>query len=490
MLQPCEYACCRVSCAGSSPPNIPALAAALSSKASSRIALLELLCSAAATPANPTHNNSTTSHQQSQRCAAAAAAATADIRRFCVVSELHKAALCIVAAVLRCGDSCWAWHDILTALDAAVGSAGPGILSQPDLLLQIVLLYCQTEQQLAGDLADQAVQLDTVLLVDVPQQQQELGAGGSSSRAVALATAAAQLPAASNILHAVEKLGRSLPAGLHPEHTAAQWIVAHAAQLPGAARLLLQRWLAALLPACAHSSSADSAAAAAASSSSGAPGTAQAQQGMCEVGAAGVQQQQQQQQEGCAALVDVLLKFPVALQLAVQLSRSFLEDKQQQQQLAGWLCILTAALHKFGNSTGGSSSSSSSGPDQWEYLSYVSLQGAGVSGNIGSSSSVRLQQLLLGPSGVLELCKRSLLAAAGSACHSWGSSFVVMACSSCLLAAVTAAAAAAVGLGEEAARGDACAVRQQLEQQLLQYGIQQVRVRCTSHKWNCIFFTS
>jgi hypothetical protein len=470
--------------AGSSAPNIPALPAALSSKASSRIALLELLCTAAAPPTNAQTN--TASHQQSQRCAAAAAAAaTADIRRFCGVSELHKAALCVVAAVLRCGDSCWAWQDVLTALDAAVGSAGPGILSQPDLLLQIVLLYCQIEQQLAGDLAQQAVQLDAVLLVDIPQQQQQgLGAAGGSSsngRAVALAAAAAQLPMPSNILHAVEKLGRSLPNGLHPGHTAAQWIVAHSGQLQGATRVLLQRWLAALLPACANSSTESAAAAAAGSGSSGAVGTGQMQQGTPAVDAPGVQQQQQQQEEGCAALVGLLLKFPGALQVAVQLARSCLEAKQQQQQLqlASWLCILTATLHSVGSSTSGSSSSSSGcDPNEWEYLSYVSLQGAGSNANAGSisSSSVGLQQLLLGPAGVLELCKRSLLAAAGSAGSSWGSSLVVLACNSCLLAAVNAAAAAAAAGDEGSGSVDGSyAVRQQLEQQLLQYGIQQVR---------------
>jgi hypothetical protein len=360
-------------------------------------------------------------------------------------------------------------------------------LSQPDLLLQIVLLYCQTEQQLAGDLAQQAVQLDAVLLVDIPQQQQGLGAAGGSSssngRAVALAAAAAQLPVPNSILHAVEKLGRSLPNGLHPEHTAAQWIVAHSGQLQGATRVLLQRWLAALLPACANSST-DSAAAAAGSGSSGALGTGQMQQGMSAVDAPVVQQQQQ---EGCAALVGLLLKFPGALQVAVQLARSCLEAKQQQQQqqqqqlqLAGWLCILTATLHSLGSSTSGNSSSSGGcDPSEWEYLSYVSLQGTGSDANAGSisSSSVRLQQLLLGPAGVLELCKRSLLAAAGSAGSSWGSSLVVLACNSCLLAAVNAAAAAAAAAANDGAGiGDGSyAVRQQLEQQLLQYGIQQVR---------------
>jgi hypothetical protein len=472
--------CCR---AGKSTPNIPALAAALSSKASSRIALLELLCSTAAPPANAATN--TASHQQSQRCAAAAAAAaaTADIRRFCGVSELHKAALCIVAAVLRCGDSCWAWQDVLTALDAAVCSAGPGILSQPDLLLQIVLLYCQTEQQLAVDLAQQAVQLGTVLLVDVPQQQQGLGAAGggsSSSRAVALAAAAAQLPVPGSIMHAVEKLGKSMPNGLQPEHSAAQWIVAHAGQLPGATSVLLQRWLAAILPACVNSST-DSAAAAAAGTgngNSGAPCTGQTQQqGTSAVGAAVVQQQQQ---EVCVALVGLLIKFPGALQMAVQLARSCVEAKQQQQQqqqlqLAGWLCILTAALHSLGSSSTGSSSGSSGGcdPSELEYLSYVSLQGTGCN---SSSSSVGLQQLLLGPSGVLELCKRSLLAAAGSAGSSWGSTLVLLACNSCLLAAVNAtAAAAAAAADEEVGSGVECYnMRHKLEQHLLQYGIQQV----------------
>jgi hypothetical protein len=377
--------------------------------------------------------------------------------------------------VLRCGDACWAWQDVLTALDAAVGSAGHGILSQPDLLLQIVLLYCQTEQQLAAELAQQAVQLDSVLLVDVPQQQQQqLGAAGGSSsqgRSVALAAAAAQLPLPSYILHAVEKCGRSMPAGLGPEHTAAQWVVAHAAQLPGAARMLLQRWLAALLPARTSTE-----AAAAATSNGSAAGIAQAQQGTSKA----VDEQQQQQEEGCAALVGLLLKFSGALQLAVQLARGCLEAKQQQQ-LAGWLCILTAALHSLGmgSSTGGSSSSGSKDAE-WDYLSYLSVQGTGCEAVIAgsSSSSVRLQQLLLGPSGLLELWKRSLLAAAGLASSSWGSSMVVWACSSCLLAAVdavTAAAAAAAGPGQEDAGSSvAVGLRLQMEQQLLQYGIQQV----------------
>ncbi|KAF6259674.1 hypothetical protein COO60DRAFT_1638236 [Scenedesmus sp. NREL 46B-D3] len=82
---------------GSSPPNITALAAALSSKASSRIALLELLCSAAAHPPGPAHN--TAPHQQHHQrgataaAAAAAAAATADIRRFSQWIVAHAAQL-------------------------------------------------------------------------------------------------------------------------------------------------------------------------------------------------------------------------------------------------------------------------------------------------------------------------------------------------------------------------------------------------------------
>jgi hypothetical protein len=447
------------------------------------MALLDLLCSAAAAaaPAHPSNHTHAPSHQQQQQHRNTSATAAADIRRFCGISELHKAALSIVAAVLRCGDACWALADVLTALDAAVGGAGPGILTQPDILLQVVLLYCQTEQQLAADLAQQAVQLDAVLLVDVPQQQQQGVAGsGSLGNAVALAAAAAQLPVPSCILHALEKCGRSLPGSLQPDHAAAQWIVAQAAHLPGAARLLLQRWLAVLLPATCSSTEAAAAAAAASGGSGSAAGATQMQQSYAEAASLEQQQQQQQQrqqqqqEERCAAIVTLLLKFPGALQLAVQLARSCLEAKQQQQQqqqqqLVGWLCILTAALQSLG-----SSSSSAA----WDYLSYVSMQGVKGANQL-SSSSMRLQQLLLGPSGVLELLKRCLLAAAGSAVSSWRSSLVVWACSSCLLAAVdAAAAAAAAAAAEEAGSSEAVAARLLLQQQLLQYGIQQVSRRC------------
>lgn len=459
---------CSVASAGGTALNIPALAGSLSGKASSRIALLQLLCTgtvntesqAAAAGASGNNWPQNAQQQRQQQHSGGSAANAADIRRFCGLSELHKAALCIVAAVLRCGDFCWAWSDVLTALDSAVGTAGHGIMSQPDLLLQTVLLYCQAEEQLAAELSQQAVQQDSVLLTDVLQQQQ-YGTGVSIASAAALAAAAAQLPVPGCILHALEKLGRSLPGQLSPNHPAAQWMLARAGQLPGAVQLLLQRWLAELLPGSTAGSTIN---------------TVQAE----APARADIHQQ------ACAAIAGALMQHPAVSPVVLKLARSCFDNKQQLQ-LAGWLCVLTSTLY---SSSSGNSGSGSDGSNSFGYQYYVGLQGASgsslCSSTTSSSSSFGLvQQLLLGRTGVLELCRRVLLSTAGTVSSCWSSGYLVLCCNSCLLAAVVAVGATARHDGADAtaaatAGALADAVRntvaawQQLSQQLLQHGIQQV----------------
>eukprot|EP00775_Hariotina_reticulata_P001692 gene1692-2036_t len=46
-----------------------------------------------------------------------------------------------------------AWQDVLTALDAVVAAAGPGMLSQGDLLVGIMALYSMAERQHAAELS-------------------------------------------------------------------------------------------------------------------------------------------------------------------------------------------------------------------------------------------------------------------------------------------------------------------------------------------------
>lgn len=348
------------------------------------------------------------------------------------MSDLSKGALCIVAAAVRSGDICWSWQDVLITLDAVVAHAGPGVLSQSDLLYNIVLLYIQVEQQLAADLVSQQCSMicsDGVLLSDQQQQQQYMTYAGASGDPQTTAAAAAvagrglspidlavqHLPTPSAILHAIQKAATTLPTS-QPEDDIAQWVLARAMQLPAAAQQLLQRWMLLLLPA--------PPAAAAAGDSGSCNGTSQSLE---------AQLQLQQQQQVSASLMSVLGMYPTALVEVLHTAKQCQESKQQQQQLAAWLTVITGAVQS-------SSSHSSSG----NYLAAVSRHvyaaryntdgGAQTAGSSSSTSWTLLPELLLGPSGTLELLRRSLLGHLSAAASSIGASCVIISCNNALLA--------------------------------------------------------
>jgi len=82
--------------------------------------------------------------QQQQGCSRTSGASAG-------VSDVQRAALCIVAAPVRAGDpEGWALQDVLTALNAVVAAAGPGMLSQGDLLVSIISLYSMVSRTACG----------------------------------------------------------------------------------------------------------------------------------------------------------------------------------------------------------------------------------------------------------------------------------------------------------------------------------------------------
>lgn len=389
----------------------------------------------------------------------AAAGNTADIRRFCGISDMHKAALCVVAAAVRSGGVCWSWLDVLTALDAAVGNAGPGMMSQPDLLYNIVQLYCQVEQQLAADLASQQYSIahsDGVMLTDQQQQQQYLtnGTGGVQG---GFEVAVQQLPVPNAVLHVLQKLGTAMPQ-LQPDEITAQWILARATQLPACVQQLLQRWMAALLP---------KATSAAAFNDSNAATSCPQAAAVLEV----------KQQELSAALIAALARYPSAVKEALLAAKQCLEEKQQLQ-LAGWLTVFAGVLVSC--SSGSHPHTPHSPHDYLAVISYQSISkhtsnSAGRASS-NSSSMIQLPDLVYGPSGLLELLRRSLLASLSAAASSVRASCVVVGCNTALLATVIAAgAAASAGGANGGVAGDAGSCS---GERLLQQGMQQVRCIC------------
>lgn len=439
-------------CAGSR-PNLASLASSLATKARSRLQLLELLC---------TNPNASTQQQQQQfyhqggsqqqgnsgsggrRGISSSSNGSADIRRFCGVSELHKASLCVVAAALHAGDICWGLGDVLTATDAAVGHAGPAMLSQPELLLSITRLYAQVEQQLLLDLQQQEV-----------LQLQAAERHGYSSQAPA--AAAASLPPPAAIVHVLGKMSAAQLSVLRPDDAAAEWLLGQAAVLPGAVRLLLLHWMQLLLlpPPAATSS------------------TAAASGQAADAGSVQQQWRKEQQQNLVSGLLSALQQQPAAVSTVLQLVEDCLQPQQQQQQrqAAAWLAVLGSLLTSSSNSVAGAVRS-----QQWQQEMTAGAEGSG-------RASVTLLSLLLGSQAnadtdaaggglraqagcslLLLTCK--VLASAGWD-SSWGCCYLLFACSSCLIAvaaAVASEAAAAV-----------CAQAKDAEQRLMQQGIQQVR---------------
>jgi hypothetical protein len=289
------------------------------------------------------------------------------------VLDVQRAALCIMAASLRSGDpGGWALRDVLTALNAVVAAAGPGMMSQGDLLVSIISLYSMAERQHVAELSgQQGMALDVTV-----GQQQECWQGidlTSSLPAVAAAPTVTQLvPHPAAVFHAVEKMGTHLP-GLPPSCEAAQWVMINAGQMPAAAAVLLGRCMAAVLPAGFDA----------------------------QLASQGQQQQQHQADEGgqevvsqsaSTALVDILRGAPAAQVVAVRLCRQRL-DEQQLCQVIAWLSALTAARQ-----APAISSSSCQVPE-------LSVWAGHSTGN----SSHQLQELLMGPTGLLELLRRCLL---------------------------------------------------------------------------------
>jgi hypothetical protein len=387
---------------------------------------------------------------------------SSDIRRFCGVSELHKGALCILAAALYCGDICWDLGDVLTAADAAVGYAGAAVLSQPELLLNIVRLYSQVEQQLLSDLQQQQV-LQLQATAGDPTAA-ALGVGGMEGIRAAPAPPAA-------IVHALERVTLAQLASLKPDDVAVGWMLGQAAVVPSAVRLLLQLWMQQLLVA---------------------PGALPAAATAGEPGAALSQQQQlreevsEQQQELCRAVLAALQQQPAAMAAVLQLLHSGLDPQQQQQgqglqAASAWLAVLTVALSTSSEQLARALSSCAQ-----QQHSLLPQEPAAGDNDTASSCSI-LQQLLLGGSssslvaaaaggggrtgGLLQLTRKVLMSACtGSWASSWCSCHLLLACCNSLTAV-----AAAVSSGAVATLGGGGADKQEQEQWLLQQGVQQVR---------------
>jgi hypothetical protein len=454
-------------CAGAA-TNLAPLAATLATHVHSRLQLLELLCTSP--------NNSTQQQQQgwsrhgSSSGGRSGSSGSSDIRRFCGLSELHKVGLCLVAAALYCGDLCWVLGDVLTAVDSAVGHAGPAILSQPDVLLNIVRLYAQAEQQLLSDLQQQEVlQLGTA-------GEAAAAAGGGGS----MLAAAPSPPGA--IVHAVERLSAGQLASLHPGDVAAGWVLGLAAVLPGAVRLLLQRWMQLLLAAPAPAAGHD----------------------------AVVSQQQQQQQETmrglsdqqvelCQAILSALQQHPAAVPAVLQLVQSCVDppqqQQQQQQQAAAWLAVLTSLLVSSSEKLTGAIRAQAEQQQQ-------QLVDGGLNTEGYDKTCVTLQLILLAnpgsptpaaaaaagtvavgvsgfgvvgthmsSSGLLHLTRKVLMSLCTAGWVSrWGCCHLLFACSSCLTAV-----AAAISCGQAAAAVCGNDDKLEVEQALLQQGVQQVR---------------
>lgn len=463
---------------------LPSLAASLASRVGSRLQLLELLCSSSSTAAAAAATGTTTS---------------GDIRRFCGISELHKAALCVVAAVLYSGDLCWELCDVLVALDAAVGGAGPAILSQPDLLLSVVRLYAQVEQQLTSDLQHQQHQLHTDHAVAF--ETADLAADSMHDQAPLCPPAA--------IVRALGRMSAAHLTQLQPGDVAAGWVLSQPTVLPGPARLLLQQWMQQLL--------APQAAAAQAGTGGARPGTALGSTQTPPAAAAsqsvdgstqGHFQHQKQQQQGkqkqqqdehlsqqlqlqqqadglWEALLAALLQHPAALSAVLRLLQDCLENLHQQRaHAAAWMAALTAVLLQVvGRGEALTNTTPFNQQNQQLQGSAYALQLllCGDSGNLPAEGNLPAGAAAAAASadtagglhgsnkhsmGLMLLTMKALTAMAAGWPSSWGQVHLMLATSKCLTAVAAALSSVAVS----------GAVRQQEggQQWLLQQGEQQV----------------
>jgi hypothetical protein len=478
------------------------LATTLATKTTSRLQVLQILASPAASSAQSQQQQQVGAVRQEhgssggRRRGSNGSSGSSDIRRFYGVSELHKALLCVAAAAMYSEDCCWNLQDVLTALDAAVGHAGPAVLSQPELLLSITRLYAQVEQQLLLDMQQQ----------DVLQLQ--AGQDGMSESATAAAAAAGMMvsgcqhgqlaapPAPAALLAALERMNAGQLSSLHPLDVAAGWMMSHADVLLGAVRLLLQRWMQLLLTSAAvqvpPGMQGDAAAGANRAADKGVAVPQQQQQMFGELS--------EQQQELLQAVLAALQQQPAAVVFVLHLVRDCMDPQQQQHQVhtAAWLAVLSAVLASSSNKLESSIMLQAQQQQQYstaahstaddinssftmlqvllagQFHNSMPAQNAGYnknSGNSGSSSNgIRL----------LQLTSKILMSSTCTA--SWvntrSSCLLLFACSSCLGAV---AAALSTGAAGAAATTSACAEggnKRELEQLLLQQGCQQVGPTC------------
>ncbi len=120
------------------------------------------------------------------------------------MTDKQRALLLVLCAGLDAADPCWQPEHALAALEATVVQAGPGLTSQPELLLKLATLYVQTAQSL------------------------EAASGQASATAAGLVQALSSLT--------------PLPA-LPQQHPVAVWVVQRSTDMPALAAALLQQWL-------------------------------------------------------------------------------------------------------------------------------------------------------------------------------------------------------------------------------------------------------
>jgi hypothetical protein len=145
---------------------------------------------------------------------------------------VQRGALLVLRAALHGagGAVCWQLGRVLEALNGLVEGAGPAFAAQPGMLVAVVQVYAEAEAQLAAALKLQAA---------------------ADPRGVAAgALPAPQRPPPPPAICGALQRAAQLPSLLPPGRPAADWLLANAAAVPGAAERLLCVWLQPCATAC------------------------------------------------------------------------------------------------------------------------------------------------------------------------------------------------------------------------------------------------